>query len=516
MKIYNFFSRIPPRYWGYLILLLWSYIVLLLVRHDAFNLDEGATKALLLAWAIADNLAISVVTFGTPDLRTVLFIPIGILEPGSVFAAKVFTVLSFAATVGLLYCWRRRSVDTECALIGTSLLLVAPLTLQQIDTLSPGTYLLLAFALGAWLNQAYRAAPHTGGGWYFAQLFICAVSISLHPAGLAYPLALLWSWYKDPLDSRQQKYYFIGVSFVMLLSLFTMYIGNGWHDLEWKQNPIINLSTIVLGSSINNEASTIRWVAGSLILIWLIIVLVKQLGNLWTDFTGRTLLFGLVIGAATSDKAWCMMVLCIILYFGLPLLLNRPATQGGFFRQRGVVLILVVILFTLFTRADKTHYEIRQMGILSEQDQLIKTLAEEAEIARKAYAEDEALGLIEPADKTQHQVEDVEAGIIKEPDSKKIAALNPNHLRIASQWPGRTMIACRCDTLPLPPAAKDPQTQLAIMRGITHLIFDPQQIQNEALTRNLAMLNSSIETIALQPGGVLLHIRNTNSNTGNE
>jgi hypothetical protein len=130
-------------------------------------------------------------------------------------------------------------------------------------------------------------------------------------------------------------------------------------------------------------------------------------------------------------------------------------------------------------RADKAHYEIRQLGILSEQDQLIRTLSEEAENARKA------------AEETGGNT-------------------TPTHLRIASQWPGRTMIACRCDTLPLPPAARDPQAQLAMMRSVTHLLFDPKRPANVLLARNLASLGGdAAETIELRPEGVLLHFKNT-------
>lgn len=506
MNLNNMLSRVPHRYWGYLSLLIWGSATLFLVRHDPFSLDEGAAKALLLAWSIADNVAISVVTFGMPDLRTLLFIPIGVLEPSSIFAAKLFTVLCLAVAVLLLYLWKRQSADAESALLATSLLLISPLTLQQIDTLSPGTYLLLAFALGAWLDQAYRATPHTGGGWFFAQLFICAISVSLHPAGLAYPLALLWSWYKDPLDSKQQKYFFIGVSFVVLLTLFTTYIGHGWNHFEWRQNPIKNLSTILLGESLGDEMTVTHWVAGGLILLSLVLILFKQFPTIWSDFTGRILLIGSVLGAAVSDPAWSIIVLCIILYFGFPLLL-RESVNGGFIHQRGVALVLVFVLFTFFTWANKEHYEIRQSGILSEQDQLFQTLAHEVEMARKDDEEDTIPRTDDAKNNIIHNIEDVDSPLDQSVIADKSAG-SPIRLRVASQWPGRTMIACKCDTLPLPPAAPNPDAQLAMMRGITHILFDPKHLQNEALSRNLAMLSGYIETIALQPGGVVLRFRN--------
>jgi len=475
----NLISRIPPRYWGYLALLLWGVLTLILLRQDAYSLDEGASKSLLLVWSVADQVASSVVTFGAPDLRILLYIPAGFLWTGSVFAAKVFTVLALALTAWLFYSWEMLKTDTESALLATGLLVISPLTLIQIDALSPGIYLLLAFALGAWLDKAYRTAPFPFGGWYFAQLFICALSTSLHPAGLAYPLALLWSWHKEPLDHKQQKYFFIGVGFV---TLATLIIRMGWNDLEWLQNPFNSLATIALGASLSNEMTVMRWVAGAIFLLALTVVFFKQYRNLWSDFTGRTLLIGLALGATTSDPAWAMIAFSILLYFGFPLLLRaQQSVSGGLMRQRGVALFLILILSTLFMRADKAHYEIRQVGLLSVQDQLIRTLSEEAENARKAAEE---------------------------------TGGSATHLRVASQWPGRTMIACKCDTLPLPPAAKDSQAQLAMLRSITHLLFDPKQPANIMLSRNLAALGGdTAETVELQPEGVLLHFKTTSTIT---
>jgi len=255
----------------------------------------------------------------------------------------------------------------------------------------------------------------------------------------------------------------------------------GWHDLEWLQNPVKNLATIVLGTAPSNEMTVMRWVAGIAILLALAVVVLKQQRRLWSDFTGRTLLIGLALGATTSDAAWAMIALSIILYFGFPLLLRpQQSPAGGLLQQRGTTLALIIVLSTLFMQADKAHYEIRQYGILSEQDQLIRTLSEEAESARKAAEESEGRTPL-------------------------------TRLRAASQWPGRTMIACKCDTLPLPPAAGDPQAQLTMLRSITHLLFDPRQPANIKLARNLATLGGDVaETVALQPGGVLLHFKNTN------
>ena len=214
----------------------------------------------------------------------------------------------------------------------------------------------------------------------------------------------------------------------------------------------------------------------------LVIVVIKQCRNLWSDFTGRTFLIGLTLGITTSDSTWGIIALSLILYFGIPLLLQfrQIHADEGFMQQRGLILLFIIVLSTVFMRADKTHYEIRQSGFLSEEDQLIHFLVEEAENARKIAEEDSS-------------------------------GRNPVPLRVASQWPSRTMIACKCDTLPLPPAARDPQTQLTMLRSITHLLFNPRQANNTALARNLAILGGGfIDTIALQPGGVLLHFKKEN------
>jgi hypothetical protein len=48
-----------------------------------------------------------------------------------------------------------------------------------------------------------------------------------------------------------------------------------------------------------------------------------------------------------------------------------------------------------------------------------------------------------------------------------------------------------------------------MLRSITHLLFDPRHSKNIALARNLSVLGGGIvETIALQPNGVILHFKN--------
>jgi len=472
----NLSSRIPLHFWGYLALFFWGVAALFLFRQDALVIDEGAAKCLLLVWSIADQVASSAVHFGAPDLRILLYVPAGFIWTGSILAAKTFTVLFAAFAALLLFSWKQKQSDPETALTATGLLVISPLSLTLMDTLSPGIYLLLAALLGAWLDRAYRSAPFPFGGWYFAQLLICALSVSLHPIGLAYPLALLWSWYRQPINKKQQKYFFIGISLVVLTTLL---IRSGWNDLGWFQNPITNLATIVLGSVLSNEAPLMRWFVGTLILLALSFVLIKQFRLIWKDLFGQTLFIGLVFGVTTNDSSWVFIAQLVILYYGFPLLFGTHQTpDGGLFRQRGIALFFIMLLSSLFMQADKAQYAVRQLGLLSEQDQLIKLLS------------------------------DASASGIKTDTSGSNST--QVRLRVASQWPSRTMIACKCDTFPLPPAAKDPQSQLAMLHGFTHLMFDPRRPENILLARNLASIGGdAVETVALQSGGVLLQFKGT-------
>lgn len=475
MKTNSLLSRIPGQYWSNGSLLLWAAISLLLMRHDPYGLNEGAAKAILLAWSIADQVASSVVTFGTPDLRALLFLPTGFLWTGNVFVAKVLTLLLLAIAARALYLLGKEMFTAESALLATGLLLIAPLTLSQIDSLATGPYLLIAFALGVQADKAYRAAPRSFNGWYFAQLLICAFSVSLHPAGLAYPIALLWSWRTEPLDSKQQKYFLIGISFTVLLMLI---IRMGWAGQPWLHNPLYSLGSILIpDTALSDNKSTPTLLAGILVLVILVITVIKQFSALKNHMIGRIMLTALALGILVGDNAWSLLALTVILYFGFPALLHSKLPSGSsFMKQRGWALLLLFLLSTVFMQADKLFYSVNHNRMLSTEDQLISALADEAEKYRQASELAESKG------------EKVE------------------HFRVASQWPGRTMIACKCDTLPLPPAATDPAAQLKMLHGISYLLLDPKETENLALARNLSLLGNLAETVSLQPGGVLLHL----------
>jgi hypothetical protein len=469
----NILSQIPNRYWAYLTFLIWGASCLMLLHKTPYGIDEGAAQALLLVWSVADNVVSPIVTLGLPDFRTVFLAPAGILWTGNVLAAKVTTMVVMSIAAWAFYGWRQRSGETESALIGTGLLLISPMVLMQIDTISVGAYLLAAFVLGAWADLAYRESNRAFSGTYFAQIFLCVFCVTLHPAGLAYPLALLWTWHKNPTDKSHRNYFFGGVAFALVIALI---LTSGWNHIDWFSNPVRSLSDLILGPTQGDEFGALRWTAGVAMAILLLTIVLKEAARLWADFLGRTLLLALVIGLLAGDDTFAFIALATCLYWGLPLLLrNSGNANGGFAAQRGMVLTITVIIAITFMTIDKAHYLAMQAGTLSPRDTLIKLLAEDSGLFLN--------------DESDHK-----------PAKKK-------QIRVASQWPGLTMLACRCDALPLPPNAKDSEALWAMLRGVDFLMFDPRTPANSSLAHNLANMNAGkVETVALQAGGVIVQV----------
>jgi hypothetical protein len=460
-------SRIPNKYWAYFALTIWGALSFSIFNKTPYGIDEGAARALLFVWSVVDNVVSPIVTSGIPDFRTVFLVPTGFLWTGNVLAAKIATILVMSGAVWSIHAWRQTSGNAESALLASGLLLISPLVIDQIDTISVAPFLLITFALGAWSDKIYRESPLVFGGMFFAQMFLCMISITLHPAGLAYPLALLWTWYKMPVG--KQKNYFFGA--VIFSVLFALLLTWGWHNIEWFTNPIRSLSSLFLGSTSSTQLGTLRWMTGIVATLILVLVIWKQASNLWADLLGRIFLAALAFGILTGDETWGLIALTVCLYWGFPLLLKiRSNSSAGLFGQRGITLSLLVILSTAFMLVDKAHYQNALAGELTPRDSLIKSLAENIE------------------------------GISKEESTKP--------LLIASQWPGLTMLACRCGAIPLPPPAKDEQALLGMLRGINYLIFDPSDPRNASLSRNLAVMSGGqVETVALQEGGVIVEIK---------
>lgn len=463
--------QILERYWGLIVLLAWggALLSLGLLRTTPYGLDEGAARGLLLIWSIFDKIINPIVTLGIPDFRALLFIPLGAYWPGSLIAAKVFTLaLAFAAAT-LLYRWSSRTADTEAALVASALLLISPQFINEIDSIDTGVYLLLAFALGAWLNGAYRRSQRAFSGWFFMQLLWVGITITLHPAGLAYPLILAWTWHKDPLDPQRKRHLWMGL---VLVTAVTLAIRGGWTTIEWGINPLMSLAQAhqsVIGIAEPN------WLIGGLFAALLALVAWIDRRFLTSDFLGLLLFAGVVIGLASADSAWVILALVLVLYRGTPHLiaLNQKISGNGLLQQRGLVFAVGFILATTFMMTDKARHQAIALGTLNPQDQLIQFLAQE----------------IPESDKT---------------------------FRAASQWPGRTMIAVRRDVFPLPKAAADGPTLLRQITGITHLVFDHNDIKNRDLSRNIAELGGATETLFLDRGGVVVQIRSTAPDTSHE
>lgn len=464
---------VTPRLQGQFALLAWFVLVLLLLRHDAYGFEERAARALLVSWSVANQLASSVMTFGIPDLRIVLFLPVGYLWTGNVFAAKVLGAAVLALAAWLFHSWSSRRHSPESALIATGLLLISPLSFAQIDSSSAGVYLVAAIALGGWLDDRYRVTPRLFNGWFFSQMLLVVFASSLHPAGLAYPAALLFSLRSLPLDPKS-RYIFAGaVSFSALLT-----VGMGWSEPHWFLNPFASLAGLFTGTPLADATPLMKWLPGVVALALAVVVGWIRRSYLWQDVTSRGLTIAALLGAVVGDSTWAMAVLCFILYFGTPLLLRKSegVAVNGFMKQRGWVIALIFVISTIFMHADRTHYEYARSGLLSPQDSLIRSIATAA-----AHDRDVA-----EADNGEHH-----------------RAL----FIVASQWPGRTALACQCDTLPLPPVAPDPQTQLAAMHGVSFVLFDHRNPANIDLARNFANLGNQIETLSLEEGGVILRLR---------
>lgn len=456
---------IPLRYKVLSVFLVWGAIILFFfLRFDPYGVQENAARALMFVWSIIDGVAHPVVVLGAPDFRALLFIPIGLLWTGNIIAAKILTLLILAAAGLLLYDWSNRTQGKESALIAIGLILVSPLAITQIDSIGSGPYLLLAAGLGYWLDRTYRETPRPLGGWYFSQIFLIGLSVSLHPAGLAYPVSLLWQWYRHPVDTRQQRHYYIGIAAIVA---FVLLIRMGWSGLSWWQNPIQPLAMVALGPA--EEMSTLRWMTGGTVFVVLLFSLFKNVRTTWQDFTTRTLALGILFGLVAADAAWALLVLGYLLYVGIARLIQIHESIPGesFMAKRGGVMALIFVVATVFMVNDRANHDLRRLEPLPEQDMLISAITQQTKT---------------------------------DSDAKK-------HVLVASQWPGRTMIACKCDVLPLPAPAKDPKTQLAMLKGVDYLMFNPRNPQNEILSHNIASLGQATETIALLSSGVIVRIK---------
>jgi hypothetical protein len=461
---FNLAQNVPQKIWALLILCLWggAIIGLKLIRFDEFGIDEGAAMALLLNWSVSDQVVSPVATYGGPDFRALLFIPLGLYWPGSVTAAKVFTLLAAFGAIWFLYQWSREKQDQETALIASGLMLLSPLLLLQIDAIGLGPYLLALFAIGAYVDKKYRASTHIISSLYFVQLLLVSITVTLHPMGLAYPAALVWRWAADPKSDRQKKQVWLGIACAVAIILA---MHTGWVALQWANNPLNILNDVLFGSNVADPFET-RWPGGITPALILLFVVVRDFKTLSCDLLGSMLLVGAIIGLCCADQSWGLIITVLLLYRGIPALiaLNKKIRAANFIGQRGLVMVALVCLSTLFMLSVKTHAIQIRINALSPVDQLIERLAQEA-------------------------------------------ANKDNVFVAASQWPAKSMLVCKRDVFKLPPAVNSSEELYALIKNLTHILFDHNNPKNIGLARQIAELGPATETIELQPSGVIVKIR---------
>ncbi len=453
------------QYWGILVLLLWGGIAISLglLRFDAYGIDESAARALLLNWTVADRVINPIVTLGAPDFRALVFIPLGAYWSGSFVALKVFMLIILFAAVTLLYKHCKQQ-DSEAALLASGLLLIAPLTFMQINAVGAGPFLLLGFGLGLWLDHRYRSVGKQLGGWYFIQLLLVVTLISIHPAGLAYPLALAWEWRKNPLNQTQARQMQIGIGIASVIALLLNYLLSN-PTFDWGLNPLATLGAAALGR-IPGDPSPLNYTPGILPGLIIAAIVFAYRKKIVSELMPRMLLLGGLLGLVVADYGWAMIMLALVLYCGMPLLIKLNNTMGAnsFAGQRGLVMGVIFILCILFMFGDRSYRSSNILATLEPHDELIKTLTIETESLE-------------------------------------------NNFFTSSEWPARTMLALKRPVFPLPPAFASPEELLKNIDKIDFIIFNPNNPANKQLRDQLANLTKQTETLVQSRNGVIIKVR---------
>ena len=453
------------KYWGYFALFAWIglAISLDLVRSSPFGLDEEAARGILFTWTIADNVVNPIIIFGVPDFRALLYAPIGAYWSGNLLVAKIMSLVIAFLAISMLYRWARRTCSGETALIASALLIISPILISQVDSLSAAPYILLGFAIGAWLDRAYRKNDNYFGGWYFSQMIWAAILTTLHPIALAYPAAIAWSWYKNPHDIKKSRHIYVGLAIATILALL---IHGIWRDITFFGNPIEVLATALQGSIIWSAEDIIM--APGIIAAGLLAILISiDFKAFKTDLLGQMLLLSILIGLAMPDTNWALISITFVLYRGIHHLVNQNQKRhkNGFIGQQGLVLVFAMIISSYFMLQDKNHALTIKHAILAPVDALLQSLMAESADLSKPFI-------------------------------------------VATQWPGRTMIATKRDAFPLPPGFEDSEQMLKALKSVTHLAFDPFSEKNKPLADAIGNLGGETETLALLKGGAIVSVRN--------
>ncbi|MDX8401194.1 MAG: hypothetical protein R8K47_01035 [Mariprofundaceae bacterium] len=458
-------QAIQPRHLGLAALVALAWIWLQLFRQDAYGIDEGAALALLLNWSIIHQLATPVALFGLPDLRAILFIPLDLHWAGSLPAAKVYLMLLFFGAMLALYREAERLHGDEPAMIAIALLLISPIAFMQVDALGDGAFLLTAMACIPWLERQWLNSPHTLPSWLFLLMLLTAFAMSVHPMGLAVPAALLWRAWRlketEPVKARNALAA-IGAATAFMGLLLALY---GWHGLEPAvDNPLRVLGDAVLGPELLRSDQA--WGAGFVLIDLLAIIVAARLFARRLDLLEGMLFIASAIGLLHADHAWALLAWAAILVSGAPLLirLNERIGPRGLAGQRGLVLLAVLLVSVTEMLTARSYWQVDAKRMITGTDRVIAVLEREASNTNQPFV-------------------------------------------AASQWPARTLLVCRRDTLPLPPAMDDLKLFEKRIEGVTHFAFDPKDPTNRALARNLAALSHRMETLALLPDGAVVKVR---------
>ena len=455
------------KHWGYFALFAWIAIAISLdlVRSSPFGLDEEAARGILFTWTIADNVVNPIIIFGVPDFRALLYAPIGAYWSGNLLVAKIMSLVIAFIAITMFYRWAKRTCNSETALIASALFIISPSMISQVDSLSAGPYILLGFALGAWLDQAYRKTDKVFGGWYFLQMIWVAILSTIHPIALAYPLAIAWSWWKSPHPTKKSRHVYVGLAIATVLAVL---IHGLWRDVSFFGNPIEVLATALQGSIIWS-AEDLAMGPGIIAAAMLAILVIIDFKAFKSDLLGQILLLSIFLGLIMPDKNWALISIAFVLYRGIHHLVhyNQKNHKNGFIGQQGLILGVAFVISTFFMLQDKNHALTIKHAILDPTDALLQSLMVEAADTSKPFI-------------------------------------------VATQWPGRTMIATKRDAFPLPPGFDDPEQMLKALKSVTHLAFDPYEEKNKALSDAIGNLGGETETMALLKGGAIVSVRNHN------
>jgi hypothetical protein len=452
--------HILPRHIGLAALCLLSLVYLALFHYNRFGIDEGAARGLLLNWAIGSEVVSPVAVLGFPDMRALLFAPLNFHWIGELTAAKVLTMYLTFATALMLYRWAEKHLDEETALFATGLWLVAPLTISQTDSIGAGNYLAFCAIAAAWLDSYLRDSTRTVSGYYFLMILVLALAASMHPAGLGMAFAVGWSWLRHDGGNARRKIALIAgmgtiIAFVLLSRM-------GWPDLETFNNPIHALAGILIGDLSFFQSMPLGFgLISAILLLVAVIVALRRSRELFP----MMLIFGIAFGLVSANQAWSQLALLLILYEGIKALVtvNSRFSTTNITARRGLVALAVFVLSFIFITGDKERFLLKADHRLRPTDEVISELVELTRDAGKP-------------------------------------------ILIASQWPGRTMLATRSGALPLPPAKNDPQAFLKQMHGVTYIAFDYHDRHNNALRRQVAEMSDRIKTLSIQQGGVILQL----------